>query len=414
MFRALSAPINASDYKVYCPPHPHPRTRDDRLFTRNDSRPDKSRSFTLAISATMRKRGARAAAVSSGARGQRRILVTSALPYANGPVHLGHLLENIQTDIWVRFQRLVGNQCIHVCAEDAHGTATMLKAQEEGMTPAEWGESMRASHAADFARFHIAHDNFHSTHSDENRYYSELIFRRLVEKGHIFTEEVEQLYDPDARLFLADRYVRGACPRCGSEDQPGDNCDVCGATYDATDLADPRSVLSGAVPELKASEHYFVDLAKSEEFLQSWTRSGTLQPEVANKLAEWLDDGLKPWDISRDAPYFGFEIPETEGKYFYVWMDAPIGYMASFKDYCVRSGVDFDEFWRPESDCEVHHFIGKDIINFHALFWPAVLSAAGLPNADACTYARLHYRGGRKDVEISRHLHQCLDLSGPP
>ena len=314
--------------------------------------------------------------MSSKPRGQRRILVTSALPYANGPVHLGHLLENIQTDIWVRFQRLVGNQCIYVCAEDAHGTATMLKAEEEGMTPEEWGEAMRASHATDFTRFHVAHDNFYSTHSDENRYYSELIFQRLREKGHIFTEEVEQLYDPEERLFLADRYVRGICPRCGAEDQPGDNCDVCGATYDATELIRPRSVLSGAVPDLKASEHYFVDLAKSEDFLKSWTRSGTVQPEVANKLAEWLDEGLKPWDISRDAPYFGFEIPDTESKYFYVWMDAPIGYMASFKDYCARSGVDFDEFWRPESDCEVHHFIGKDIVNFHALFWPAVLSAA--------------------------------------
>ena len=319
---------------------------------------------------------------------QRRILVTSALPYSNGPVHLGHLLENIQTDIWVRFQRLVGNQCIYVCAEDAHGTATMLKAEEEGMTPEEWGEAMRASHAADFAGFHIAHDNFYSTHSEENRHYSELIFKRLQEKGHVFTAEVKQLYDPVEGLFLADRYVRGGCPRCGSPDQPGDNCDACGATYDATELIEPRSVLSGAAPVLKASVHYFVDLGKSEDFLKSWTRSGTVQPEVANKLAEWLNDGLKPWDISRDAPYFGFEIPGAEGKYFYVWVDAPIGYMASFKDYCSRSGLDFDEFWRPDSDCEVRHFIGKDIINFHALFWPAILEAA-----DFRTPTRVHTHG---------------------
>ena len=352
--------------------------------------------------------------MSSKPRGQRRILVTSALPYANGPLHLGHLLENIQTDIWVRFQRLVGNQCIYVCAEDAHGTATMLKAEEEGMTPEQWGEAMRASHAADFARFHIAHDNFYSTHSDENRYYSELIFQRLREKGHVFTEEVEQLYDPEERLFLADRYVRGVCPRCGAEDQPGDNCDVCGATYDATELIRPRSVLSGAVPDLKASEHYFVDLAKSEDFLKSWTRSGTVQPEVANKLAEWLDEGLKPWDVSRDAPYFGFDIPGAEGKYFYVWMDAPIGYMASFKDYCARSGVDFDEFWRPRvrlRGAPLHR-------QGHCQFPRPVLArrfiGGGLPNADARAYARLHYRGRREDVEVARHLHQCLDLPRPP
>ncbi len=332
--------------------------------------------------------GVAAATMSAKPGGHRRILVTSALPYSNGPIHLGHLFENIQTDIWVRFQRLVGTQCIYVCAEDAHGTATMLKAEEEGMTPEEWGEAMRASHAADFAGFHIAHDNYYSTHSDENRHYSELIFGRLREKGHVFTEEVEQLYDPEQGMFLADRHVRGGCPRCGAADQPGDNCDACGATYDATELSEPHSVLSGAAPILKASLHYFVDLAKSEEYLKSWTRSGTVQPEVANKLAEWLDEGLKPWDVSRDAPYFGFEIPGAEGKYFYVWMDAPIGYMASFKDYCTRSGLDFDEFWRPDSHCEVHHFIGKDIINFHALFWPAVLAGA-----DFRTPTRVHTHG---------------------
>ena len=319
---------------------------------------------------------------------RRRIMVSSALLNANGPIHLGHLLEHVQTDIWVRFQRLAGDECIYVCADDAHGTATMLKAEQEGTTAEALIDGMRADHERDFAGFLISHDNYYSTHSEENRHYTELIYERLREKGHIFTEEVEQLYDPEKRLFLADRYVKGTCPKCGAADQYGDNCEACGATYDATDLVEPRSLLSGAVPELKSSVHYFFDLPGFTDFLKTWTRSGTLQTEVANKLAEWLDGGLKPWDISRDGPYFGFRVPGTEDKYFYVWMDAPIGYMASFRNYCDREGLDFDDFWRPDSDCEVRHFIGKDIVNFHCLFWPAVLSGA-----DFRTPTRVHTHG---------------------
>ncbi len=306
---------------------------------------------------------------------RRRILVTSALPYASGPIHLGHLLEHIQTDIWVRFQRLAGHECIYVCAEDAHGTATMLRASRDNATAEQLAEAARAEHSRDFAAFHVGHDNFHSTHSPENQHYSELIYERLLAKGHIFTAAVEQLYDAEAGLFLADRYVRGACPRCGVADQYGDNCESCGATYDATELIEPRSALSGTAPTLKSSDHYFFDLSQFTDFLRAWTRDG-VQPEVANKLAEWLDQGLKPWDISRDGPYFGFQIPGQENKYFYVWMDAPIGYIASFRNYCDREGINFDDFWRADSDCEVHHFIGKDIVNFHALFWPAVLTGA--------------------------------------
>ena len=319
---------------------------------------------------------------------RRRIMVSSALPNANGSIHLGHLLEHVQTDIWVRFQRLAGHECIYVCADDAHGTATMLKAEQEGTTAEDLIDDIRAEHERDFAGFLISHDNYYSTHSEENRHYSELIYERLREKGHIFTREVEQLYDPEKRLFLADRYVKGTCPRCGAPDQYGDNCEVCSATYDATELGEPRSLLSGAAPVLKSSLHYFFDLPAFGDFLKSWTRSGTLQPEVANKLAEWLDGGLKPWDISRDGPYFGFRVPDTEDKYFYVWMDAPIGYMASFRNYCDREGLDFDEFWGPDSDCEVRHFIGKDIVNFHCLFWPAVLSGA-----DFRTPTRVHTHG---------------------
>ncbi len=308
----------------------------------------------------------------------RRILVTSALPYANGAIHLGHLLEHIQTDIWVRYQKLRGNQCIYVCADDTHGAGTMLKAEEEGVSPEVFIERIRLEHIEDFKGFLIEHDNFHSTHSEETRELSELIYNKLDDRGLIFIEEIERLYDPERKMFLADRFVKGQCPRCGSDDQYGDNCDLCGATYDATDLKNPRSLLSGATPELKASEHHFFDLAQYTDMLKSWTTSGAVQPEVANKLAEWLDSGLRAWDISRDAPYFGFLIPGTTDKYFYVWMDAPIGYMASFKHY-TKSGNDiaFDDFWQADSDAEVHHFIGKDIVNFHALFWPAVLEGAG-------------------------------------
>ena len=319
----------------------------------------------------------------------RRILVTSALPYANGAIHLGHLFEHIQTDIFVRFQRMVGNECHYVCADDAHGTATMLLAEREGVTPEALIDRLRREHAADFRRFHISHDNYHSTHSAENEHYAGLMYRRLREGGYTFTADVEQLYDPKRGLFLADRQVRGKCPRCGADDQPGDNCDECGATYDAVDLRSPRSVLSDATPELRKSEHYFVDLPRFADFLQQWTTSGPVQPEVANKLAEWLDSGLKAWDISRDAPYFGFPIPGAEGKFFYVWMDAPIGYMASFRNLCERvEGLSFDDFWHPQSDAEVHHFIGKDIVNFHCLFWPAVLAHTGFR-----TPTRIHTHG---------------------
>ncbi|MEJ2088448.1 MAG: class I tRNA ligase family protein, partial [Gammaproteobacteria bacterium] len=255
----------------------------------------------------------------------RRILVTSALPYVNGSIHLGHLLEHIQTDIWVRFQRMRGHEVIYVCADDTHGTATMLMAEERGTTPEELIETIRVEHAADFQGFLVSHDNYHSTHSEENRRYSELIFSRLNDAGLIFTDEVSQLYDPERQLFLADRFVRGECPNCGALDQPGDNCDVCSATYDATELKNPSSKLSDSVPEIRASEHYFFDLPRYADFLERWLSRDTVQPEVRNKLNEWFGDGLKPWDISRDAPYFGFLIPGTTDKYFYVWMDAPIG-----------------------------------------------------------------------------------------
>jgi methionyl-tRNA synthetase len=319
----------------------------------------------------------------------RRILVTSALPYINGAIHLGHLLEHIQTDIWVRFQRMRGHQVIYVCADDTHGTATMLMAEERGLAPEELIEAIREEHARDFEGFLISHDNYYSTHSDENREISELIFTRLKDKSLIFTDEVSQLYDPERNLFLADRFVRGECPNCGAADQPGDNCDVCSATYDAMELKNPRSTLSGATPEVRASEHYFFDLPQYQDFLKGWLASGTVQPEVANKLNEWLEAGLKPWDISRDAPYFGFLIPGTTDKYFYVWMDAPIGYMASFQNYADRHNeVSFDEFWNAGATTEVHHFIGKDIINFHALFWPSVLDGAGFR-----TPTRIHTHG---------------------
>ena len=321
----------------------------------------------------------------------RRILVTSALPNANGPIHLGHMLEHVQTDIWVRFQRMRGNQTIFVCADDTHGTATMIKAEEESVTPEVLVENMRQLHVNDFQGFLISHDNYYSTHSDENQHFSSLIYNRLQEKGLIFTKEVEQLYDSEKGLFLADRFVVGGCPKCKVEGQYGDNCEACGATYDATDLIQPKSIYSGATPELRASTHYFFDLASYTQFLKDWTRTDAVQPEIANKLSEWLDDGLRPWDISRDAPYFGFTIPGTTDKYFYVWMDAPIGYMASFQNYCNAQNdpnLQFDDFWNVGSSAEVHHFIGKDIVNFHALFWPAVLDGA-----DFRTPTKVHTHG---------------------
>ena len=312
---------------------------------------------------------------------QRKILVTSALPYANGSIHLGHLLEYIQTDIWVRFQKSRGHMCTYVCADDAHGTAIMLRAEKEGRSPEAQIAAVKAEHEADFAEFQIGFDNFHSTHCEENRILSEEIYKACRDKGHINVRPIKQLYDPVKELFLADRYIKGECPKCGAGDQYGDNCEACGATYTPAELKNPYSTISGATPVEKESEHYFFKLPDFQEFLQGWTRSGTLQNEIANKLAEWLDSGLQEWDISRDAPYFGFEIPDAPGKFFYVWLDAPIGYMASFKNLCDSDkgkalGLDFDEYWQKGSTTELYHFIGKDIVNFHALFWPSMLTAA--------------------------------------
>jgi len=307
---------------------------------------------------------------------RRRILVTSALPYANGAIHLGHMLEHVQTDIFVRFQRLQGHECIYVCADDVHGTAVMLNAQAAGQTPLDYAAEITKAHIRDFQAFQISHDCYDTTHSDDNAQLSAEIYSRLLASGNIEKAAVEQLFDTEKGLFLADRFVVGGCPACKTPDQYGDNCDACGATYAATDLIDPRSKLSGSKPELRTSEHIFFALSKHTEFLKSWTQSGALHPAVTNKLAEWLDTGLQNWDISRDAPYFGFEIPGEPGKYFYVWLDAPIGYISSFKRYCESHNLDYEDYWRADSDCEVHHFIGKDIVNFHALFWPALLSAA--------------------------------------
>jgi methionyl-tRNA synthetase len=307
----------------------------------------------------------------------RKILVTSALPYANGSIHLGHLVEYIQTDIWVRFQKMRGHECTYVCADDAHGTAIMLKAEQLGRSAEEQIAAVKAEHEQDFADFHIAFDNFHSTHSSENKSLSESIYLSLEANGHITRKTITQAFDPERNIFLADRYIKGTCPSCKTEDQYGDNCESCGATYSPTDLINPVSTLSGATPVEKESEHFFFDLPQFSDFLKTWTRSGTLQNEVANKLSEWLDGGLQAWDISRDAPYFGFEIPGAPGKFFYVWLDAPIGYMASFKNLCdQRSDLSFDEYWSADSKTELYHFIGKDIVNFHALFWPAMLHSA--------------------------------------
>ena len=305
---------------------------------------------------------------------QRKILVTSALPYANGPLHMGHLVEYIQTDIWVRFQKLFGNQCTYVCADDAHGTAISLHAEKQGITPEASVALINKERVRDFSEFHVAFDNYHSTHSDENRELSEAIYLALKEKGHIASHNIVQAYDPEKEMFLADRYIKGDCPKCNSPDQYGDNCEACGATYSPADLKNARSAISGATPVEKESEHFFFKLSDFDAFLKEWTRSGTISDEIANKLAEWLDTGLQDWDISRDAPYFGFEIPGEPGKYFYVWLDAPIGYMAAFKNLCDRrDDLNFDDYWKKDSDCEVHHFIGKDIVNFHCLFWPAML-----------------------------------------
>ena len=307
---------------------------------------------------------------------RRTILVTSALPYANGSIHLGHMLEYIQTDSWVRYQKQSGDRCVYVCAADADGTAIMLRAQTLGMTPEELIADVKAEHEADFSGFHIGFDHYSSTHTEANRYYSELIYTRVRDAGGIAVRTISQLFDPEKELFLADRYVKGVCPKCGVDDQYGDNCEACGATYQASELKNPKSTLSGESPVLKDSQHLFFELGQHTDFLKEWTRSGRLQPEVANKLAEWIDGGLKSWDISRDAPYFGFEVPDHPGTYFYVWLDAPIGYMGAFKEWCDAHDFDFDSVWSPESDAEVYHFIGKDIVNFHCLFWPAMLHQA--------------------------------------
>ena len=308
---------------------------------------------------------------------QRKILVTSALPYANGDIHLGHLMEAIQTDIWVRLQKLRGHDCVYVCADDAHGTAIMLSAEAQGTTPEQLIDTVNQQHQRDFADFLIGFDNFYSTHTEENRLLSESMYRIIDGNGHIARRRIKQLFDPEKRLFLADRYITGTCPKCGTEGQYGDNCEACGSTYSPAELINPRSSISGATPVEKESEHFFFTLPVFRDMLKSWTRSGALQEPVANKLSEWLDEDLQEWDISRDAPYFGFEIPDAPGKYFYVWMDAPIGYMASFKNLCDRSDYDFDDYWNIENNTEVYHFIGKDIINFHTLFWPAMLTSAG-------------------------------------
>jgi methionyl-tRNA synthetase len=331
----------------------------------------------------------------------RKILVTSALPYANGPIHIGHLVEYIQTDIWVRFQKMQGNHCIYVCADDAHGTPIMLRARQEGIEPEALIARVAEEHKGDFAEFNVGFDNYHSTHSDENREYSTLLYERLRDNGHIANRTITQAYDPVENMFLPDRFIKGECPKCGAADQYGDNCEVCGASYSPNELKNPVSAISGATPEERESEHYFFKLGDFEGMLKEWTKGGHLQSEVANKLDEWFDAGLQEWDISRDAPYFGFEIPDHPGKYFYVWLDAPIGYMASFKNLCDRTdGLDdaqggasaaggrtpeaaFDEYWGKDSDAELYHFIGKDIIYFHALFWPAMLHGSGFRTPSA-------------------------------
>jgi methionyl-tRNA synthetase len=314
----------------------------------------------------------------------KNILVTSALPYANGPLHLGHLVEHIQADIWVRFQKLRGHHCIFICGDDAHGTPIMISAQKSGITPEQLITEIHKDHVEDFQRFYISFDHYYTTHSLENHDLSILIYERLRNRGDITIRTIKQSYDPIAKMFLPDRYVKGECPRCGTKDQYGDNCEVCGATYYPSELKNPISTISGTTPIEKESEHYFFNLKKYQHMLQQWLQQGHVQKQMVNKLLEWFEGGLEPWDISRDAPYFGFEIPDAPGKYFYVWLDAPIGYMASFKKLCeLRGDLDFDRYWGKESDIELYHFVGKDIIYFHALFWPAMLQGSDfrLPTA---------------------------------
>ena len=325
---------------------------------------------------------------------QRKILATSALPYANGPIHLGHMVEYIQTDIWVRFQRMMGNQCYFVCADDAHGTPIMLRARSENISPEQLIQKYKQEHEKDFADFNIGFDNYHSTHSQENRELAEYIYLQLKKGGHIHRKTISQAYDAKENLFLPDRFVRGDCPRCGAADQYGDSCERCGATYAPSDLKNPVSVLSGLPPELRESEHLFVRLSDFTDMLQEWVSSELAQTEAKNKLKEWFDVGLTDWDISRDAPYFGFQIPEEVDKYFYVWLDAPIGYIASFKNLCARENIDFDAYWKDDSQTEVYNFIGKDILYFHTLFWPAMLHGAGFRKpTDVFTHGFLTVNG---------------------
>lgn len=311
----------------------------------------------------------------------RKILVTSALPYANGSIHLGHLVEYVQTDIWVRFQKMQGHTVHYVCADDTHGTPIMLRAEKEGISPEALIAKVHTEHYADFSGFLVNFDNYYSTNSEENRELASDIYKALKSNGKIATKTIEQYFDPIKNMFLPDRFIKGECPKCHAKDQYGDNCEVCGATYSPTDLINPFSAVSGATPVRKETEHYFFKLSECSDFLREWTRSGTLQAEAANKMSEWVgevgENKLSDWDISRDAPYFGFEIPDAPGKYFYVWLDAPIGYMASFKNLCAKSGLDFDEYWKKDSTTELYHFIGKDILYFHALFWPATLEYSG-------------------------------------
>ncbi|HED4454654.1 TPA: methionine--tRNA ligase [Pasteurella multocida] len=312
------------------------------------------------------------------ANSARDILVTCALPYANGAIHLGHLLEHIQADIWVRFQRMRGHKVHFICADDAHGTPIMLNADKLGITPEALIARSKADHVADFEGFNISYDNYHSTHSPENEALTAEMYKKLRANGFIKSRTISQLFDPEKGMFLPDRFVKGTCPKCKAEDQYGDNCEVCSSTYSPTELINPRSVVSGATPVLKESEHFFFDLPAFEGMLKAWIKSGSLQPEIANKMQEWFESGLQQWDISRDAPYFGFKIPDTEDKYFYVWLDAPIGYMASFKNLCDKTGLNFDNFWKKDSSAELYHFIGKDIVYFHSLFWPAMLDGCDL------------------------------------
>ena len=318
----------------------------------------------------------------------RKILVTSALPYANGSIHLGHMVEHIQTDVWVRFQKLRGHECHYCCADDTHGTPVMLAAQKQGIAPEDMIAKVREEHLADFTGFIIGYDNYYSTHSPENKQFSQDIYRALKANGKIESRVIEQLFDPEKQMFLPDRFVKGECPKCHAQDQYGDNCEVCGTTYSPTELINPYSAVSGAKPELRESEHFFFKLGECADFLKAWTSGNNphdgkphLQAEALNKMKEWLGEGeettLSDWDISRDAPYFGFEIPDAPGKYFYVWLDAPVGYMASFKNLCDRIGIDFDEYFKADSQTEMYHFIGKDILYFHALFWPAMLHFSG-------------------------------------